>query len=83
MIGIRLPQSVRIVNYFEVASQGFTIAVKLSLWMREYSKTKRKKPGSEALVWSQPEIEIFDEKDLMLIMEEHVAWFRAPNMVRN
>ncbi|KAL4323800.1 hypothetical protein GQ457_11G020930 [Hibiscus cannabinus] len=25
----------------------------------------------------------FDEKDLMLVMEEHVAWFRAPNMVRN
>ncbi|KAL4281436.1 hypothetical protein GQ457_03G018750 [Hibiscus cannabinus] len=24
----------------------------------------------------------FDEKDLMLVMEEHVAWFRAPNMDR-
>ncbi|KAL4341105.1 hypothetical protein GQ457_08G025010 [Hibiscus cannabinus] len=22
----------------------------------------------------------FDEKDLVLVMEEHVAWFRAPNM---
>ncbi|KAL4369391.1 hypothetical protein GQ457_05G019490 [Hibiscus cannabinus] len=68
----------------------FTSAIKLSLGMREYSKTRGIKPGSATLFRSRKPTYIlsylcfsFDEKDLTLTMEEHTTWFRIPNVVRN